>query len=601
MSSTQTPDTRHLQGSGELANALRLSGAPIQADCRNADMYYELGLLQRESGKIDEAIRSFKNAVTLGDSVALAEVDLAACLILKNRPAEAELHARSALNKNADLLDGQRQLLNALFLQGNYSGAHPIAKRLLCHVGADLEDRLLAARVFACADDYAEAIAVIKSVIDSEPDAREAYLLLSQFLQESGQCDSALLVAEQAQALAPEDMSISAARAHLLEQQGDYEAAYRMIEPLVKNETVLCANVIHIFARLAKRFGETDVAIELLNQLLENETHSINVRMTTLKLLASIHDACGNYEKAFVAVEQANNLLPDSRNEKHDVTLVSSVLDWFSAARVDAMNPIRESRLAELGQSQEGEKVQPIFLVGLPHSGVGLVERILHQTSQVHVAGRPSCLDAICGDELPVMLCVADDFPVNLRALNKEVASATAQLYVQQLTDAVPNSAKRVVDSSFENHLLLGLISTLFPHAKIVYCSRDLMAAGLASFFGNDVVEGQREFTGSLEQFGRYAIRHQQLMRHWQSVLPSAIHEFNYERFMSESNQEVECLLEFCELSDDLAQSNCTGLLHSTNAFDSSLGMSSTSHWRHYERQLQPLKQALGTQESEAA
>ena len=105
--------------------------------------------------------------------------------------------------------------------------------------------------------------------------------------------------------------------------------------------------------------------------------------------------------------------------------------------------------------------------------------------------------------------------------------------------------------------------------------------------------------TGALEDLGRDYVGYRQLMNHWRTTLPGAIHEVSYEHLVSDLVGETGRLLEFCGLAWEDA---CVDFhLNPTPTTTASavqvrqpLYRSSIDQWRHYEPWLGPLKGALG-------
>ena len=78
----------------------------------------------------------------------------------------------------------------------------------------------------------------------------------------------------------------------------------------------------------------------------------------------------------------------------------------------------------------------------------------------------------------------------------------------------------------------LGLISQLFPQARVLHITRDPVDTCFSCFrqrFGAGL-----SYTQRLEWLGAYYRSYVRLMRHWQATLPIRIHPVRYEQLVTE-------------------------------------------------------------------
>jgi hypothetical protein len=120
--------------------------------------------------------------------------------------------------------------------------------------------------------------------------------------------------------------------------------------------------------------------------------------------------------------------------------------------------------------------------------------------------------------------------------------------YLEQL-DQVAGGAIRVVDKMPFNFLHLGLISMLFPKARIIHCVRDPLDTAISCFFQN--FSESYAFTNSLETLGCYYRDYQRLMRHWHEVLPISMLDLRYEQLVEAPEATIRQLVQFLGLEWD--------------------------------------------------
>ncbi|MFQ5636125.1 MAG: sulfotransferase, partial [Gammaproteobacteria bacterium] len=154
-----------------------------------------------------------------------------------------------------------------------------------------------------------------------------------------------------------------------------------------------------------------------------------------------------------------------------------------------------------------------------------------------------------------------------------------------------------VSDKMPGNFIHIGAISVLFPDATIIHCRRDAMDTGL-SCFRNHFVSDQLGFTCDLTDLGRYYNRYVDLMAHWHEASTARIHDIQYESLVSDPAGQIRRLLEYCDLP---YEAGCLSFHENRRAVRTASAVQvrrpiyrdSVQGWKHYEKQLRPLRAAL--------
>jgi hypothetical protein len=103
-----------------------------------------------------------------------------------------------------------------------------------------------------------------------------------------------------------------------------------------------------------------------------------------------------------------------------------------------------------------------------------------------------------------------------------------------------------------------------------------------------------------LTEMGRYYVNYAKLMEHWRNVLPEgAFYEVQYEELVADKEAQTRRLIEYCglEWNDACLESHKTERSIKTASITQvrqPVYTSSVERWRHYEKHLQPLLDALG-------
>jgi tetratricopeptide (TPR) repeat protein len=233
----------------------------------------------------------------------------------------------------------------------------------------------------------------------------------------------------------------------------------------------------------------------------------------------------------------------------------------------------------------------PIFIVGLPRTGTTLTERIVASHSLVESIGETQFMQRVLrlvsgvkstGSLSPAVIEAATKQDINLVA-NGYLNAVNYKLGDRPLfTEKLP-----------ENFLYLGFIAKAYPQARIVYLRRNPMDACFAmykqSFF---------RFAYTLENLGRYYVAHDRLLRHWRKVLGERLIEIDYESLVADQEGQTRALLARLGLDFEPAclefEKNPTASATASSVqVREKIHARSVNRWKHFEKELQPLRQML--------
>ena len=236
----------------------------------------------------------------------------------------------------------------------------------------------------------------------------------------------------------------------------------------------------------------------------------------------------------------------------------------------------------------------PVFILGMPRSGTSLVEQILASHSRVHGAGEREEMLQLA-DRLPELLNDSRHYPACVEGLTASASKEIAADFLGSLRRADPHAA-RITDKMPGNFHHVGLIATLFPHAKIIHCRRDPRDTCLSIFFGDFV--GSHPYSYDLTNLGRYYRQYERLMAHWHEVLPGRILDVSYEDLVEEQENWSRQLVKFCDLEWEARclefhKTSRNVKTRSNAQVRQPIYRSSVARWRPFETHLQPLFAAL--------
>jgi hypothetical protein len=222
------------------------------------------------------------------------------------------------------------------------------------------------------------------------------------------------------------------------------------------------------------------------------------------------------------------------------------------------------------------------------------VEQILASHPAVHGAGETECSRLLVED---VEQRTGRPFPLGIGQVDRGELAESCKTYIETLR-AGAGVARRVTDKLPHNFLRIGLYAAMMPNASIVLCERDPLDNCLSIY--------QHFFTAShgyacdLSTLGSYYRLYQDLMAYWDRLFPGHVHHVRYETLVHDTEDVVRSLLSHCRLEfhPDCLSFHRKGRSVSTPSdaqIRKPVYLSSVGRWRHYERHLRPLQQALGT------
>lgn len=159
-------------------------------------------------------------------------------------------------------------------------------------------------------------------------------------------------------------------------------------------------------------------------------------------------------------------------------------------------------------------------------------------------------------------------------------------------------SAKRLTDKTPHNFLYLGLIDLLFPNAHIIHCTRNPLDTCI-SCYCNQFNGENMSYSRSLESLGRVYREYSGLMSYWKETLRIPVLDVPYEAVVNDTELWIRRILEFCglEWEQDCLRFYQEKRQVNTASYDQvrrPVYRSAVNRWKHYERHLKPLKEALG-------
>jgi tetratricopeptide (TPR) repeat protein len=301
--------------------------------------------------------------------------------------------------------------------------------------------------------------------------------------------------------------------------------------------------------------------------------------------LAKAYDSLRNYQPAADHLDKGNNLR--LKLQPHDPDRVREDIDEAIKTYTPAFFAVR----TDMGNPSEA----PIFIVGLPRSGSTLIEQILSSHSMIEGTEELFVIQQFEQEILAQRTGLTVD-----AAIESLDAAALCQFGMRylELSRYYRNTERsHFTDKNPANWRHIGLIHAILPNAKIIDARRnpmDCCFANYAQYFHHGL-----NFSSSQAHLAVQYREYLRLMRHFDQILPGAVHHLIHEDLIDNLESEVRRLLDYLELP---FEENCLRFFETKRAVHTPsseqvrqpINKSGIGRWRNYEPWLAELKESLG-------
>lgn len=550
-----------------------------------ADATHFLGLLLHQTGRDRESLSLLHRAVELDRRNALYRHNLAGVYKEIGQPVQAERYYREALAVRADYADSWVGLAVLATERGKYREALANYERALAldanHYAAGM-GRARVLHELGRDQDAARAYLGLAGHWDNDVEKLQS---LAQGLRDAGESMQALRCLQRVIELDPGNVEARNTLGITLGNLGDLkgaEAAYREVLRINPDHVGALYNLSYL-----KRFNSADPLWSSFMTLAEQVDSLPHKDALVLHFaLGKVWEDASDYERAFRHFAEGNRIkrAQVDYDEARQVQFVHNYMHYFDADFI--------ASAAGAGLSD----ATPIFIVGMPRSGTTLVEQVLSSHPQVFGAGELELLWRCVRAELGVAEEYDDDLPVMLRARDTSTIRRIAESYCTLLKPLAPTAA-HITNKLPGNTAMVGLMHMALPNARIVHCRRDPQDTCVSCF--SKLFSKGHLFSYDLAELGRYYRLYEELMQHWRTVLPAgSMLELHYEDMVSDLEGQTRRLLDYCRLPWDDA---CLKFYEAARPVKTAsltqvrqpIYAGSVGRWKHYEKYLGPLSEAL--------
>jgi tetratricopeptide (TPR) repeat protein len=467
----------------------------------------------------------------------------------------------------------------ALWRAGSLDAAERLAQHVVKTYPKFGNGHALLGEIAASRGDFDRAVTEHQRAIRLDPKSARFHCYLATALSGLGRFRDAITQYERALKIRANDPMATGGLAHVLSMRGKYDEASSLIQPFLDKGTATTRmHSVHARRLFSQRRDD-----EVVSFVRAHDADGLDVapHRDMLVTLGRSLERLGRFDEAFEAFTRSNACARAEFDPKLVEARFAALKETFTPEAV-AASP-RATNTSEL----------PVFIVGMPRSGSTLVEQIIHAHPHGYGAGEIVDLN----HALAAMYLAhvnSDDPDAEPEAIQMD---AIADGYLRALRRYGRN-AHRIVDKHLGNFQHLGIMSVLFPNARIIHTKRHPMDTGL-SCFKHPLIASMHPWSTSLEWTGAYYRAYHDLMAHWTNTLKIDVLDVQYEELVAEPETHARRIIDFCGLDWDDACLRFHDVRRdvTTISFDQvtqPMYTSAVDLWKNYEKQLEPLCAALG-------
>lgn len=381
--------------------------------------------------------------------------------------------------------------------------------------------------------DHTTAVQWAKKALKFKPDDLAMHLGLAYSLAETDELAEAITHADKARLAAPHHVECHLILGRLQAFAGETEKARRHVEKALQLDP-LSARGIEQLAGL-KKWTEQDLPfVQSVEGRPLTDMH-IRERAHVHFALGKMYDDMGHYDLAFAHYTKANTFGKPSAEKSFDEGLMKKQRALCT-----------RSYLASRSRAEGSDT--PVFIVGTPRSGTSLVEQIIASHPQAAGAGELRHIGRLTHTLLGEGLY--HDGALSSRLPEPALLDSLAEEYLGHLRKR-RESALRITDKMPENYHVLGVITALFPRARIIHIQRHPLDSCLSCYFQHF---GENTWSYDLDWIADNYKRYRQTMEHWHKTLPAGmLMDVQYEDIVANPETEARRLLEHIHLPWDPA------------------------------------------------
>ena len=372
----------------------------------------------------------------------------------------------------------------------------------------------------------------LKQALSMNPNNINALVNYANLKRDKNEYNDSIQLYEKAYKMNNENTIIIINLAGVYQIVGKFELSQKLLEKLLlhhKNNALA-----HKMLSTIKKYEINDKhQAEMLSILQKNSFNEYD-KATLCFAISKSFDEQKNYKKSSEFFKKAN----DIRKKIHKNYSINDEIKLFKKIK----NVFQNTNFKNYPNYSNDKRL--IFIVGLPRSGTTLTHQILAAHSKVHGAGEIVILDQFMKRNINNQNFIS--FFELYKKSNDDKIQSIANSYFSKIS-FINTNKNNILDKNPLNFQWLGFIKILFPNSKIIHCTRNLKDTAL-SIYKNAFDINSIVWSNNQDDLVKYISIYLDLMRFWEKKLSNFIYKLNYEKLIENKEEEIQKILNFCEL-----------------------------------------------------
>ena len=414
--------------------------------------------------------------------------------------------------------------------KNNLQVAKKLYKKILNINPNDPQSNFLLGTLSAQTKQFDIAKKLLNRSIEINPNYADAYHNLGNVMKESGEYQKAISSYEKAIQIRPNYSIAHNNLGVVLQELGEYQKAKSFYQIAVKNEP---ENLAHLY-------NLSSLDEEILHPKLKNKIYEIIEKNNSTKkniaygnfLLSRYELKAKKYKNEFDHLLKGHQYYFESENKKFEKG-VEYFFNLFSK-RKELITLNRHNK-------KDNNVIKPIFIIGVPRCGSTLIEKIIASGSQY----------IPIGEETGIIHTVVKNLINQNQSLNLDIDQFQTKIVeiCKQKGLVHEESNYMFTDKSLENFFYIDIIKEIFPQAKVINCRRNAISSIMSTLKNNLFT---LPWAHNLEHIFKYHDIYYQMIKNFEKTHSNFIYDLQYEKFVSDPENEAKKLMKFCDLPWDI-------------------------------------------------
>ena len=468
----------------------------IKIEPKNLSAITNLGTAYKELGKIDEAMKFYNKALEIDPKHTNANYNIGVTFFSLGKINEAKTYLEKTVS-----------------IQGNFAMAfHSLAE------------------VYLTLKKFRKAVEYFQKAIEINPNLVATHNNLGLLYRDLNDFPNAIKCFEKAISISSKHANSIHNLAEIYREKGEFEKATKFYKLAVDSEPNNLMNDFFL-SDLEKKTLTSDLR-EKINNILSNKKVTVNNLVYGNYLLAKYERKSNNYEKEFDYLIKGHSNFYIRNKKKFDLNLKYCFED---------IHQIVKDGNIEKSLNKNKNKINPIFIFGVPRSGSTLVERII-------VSGKKSIS---LGEETGIVGRYFFNKVLQRKNLNlgsiDDIRKELFDIYKERGLIS-ENFNFSFTDKSLDNYFYINFLREIYPNAKFIHCKRDKLSS-IVSIFQNNLTA--LSWCHNLENIFKYFDNYLKIIDDMKKSNPNIIYDLQFEDLIENPEKESKKLMEFCEVPWD--------------------------------------------------